>query len=254
MKKSILYNQNFFKDRRLVADIVNLAGFTHQDIVYEIGPGRGIITRELMKTAGKVVAIELDPRLAGQLKVEFSPNPKIKIIKADFLTFSIPEKNYQVFSNIPFNLTAKIIRKLLTSYGLKQAFLVVQKEAAEKFCGRPKTTQFSVLHQPWFTFEVIRNFDPTDFLPAPGVETVLLKISRRTAPLVAQISQSDFIHFVELGFNRWRKNLGKNFKDIFTYKQWRRLAHDLKFPLKSQPTDLTFPHWLGIFNFYKTIK
>ncbi|MBU1499394.1 hypothetical protein KKE48_00805, partial [Patescibacteria group bacterium] len=59
-----------------------------------------------------------------------------------------------------------------------------------------------------------------------------------------------FIKFVKLGFNRWRANLGKNFKEVFTYKQWRRLTHDLKFQLKAQPTDLTFNQWLGIFNFY----
>jgi len=253
MRTSILYNQNFFKDPRLVESIVRQAGIGSNDVVYEIGPGRGMITRELAKAAGKVVAVEIDRRLWLRLQAEFAADPRVKIINADWLNYRAADSNYKVFSNIPFNLTAEIVRKLLTSQGITEAYLVVQKEAAEKFTGSPKTTQFSVLNQAWFEFEVVRAFKKTDFEPRPSVDTVLLKISQRSEPLVPEAARSDYIWFIQLGFNRWRANLGKNFKNVFTYRQWRRLAHDLKFSVKVLPTDLIFDQWLGIFKFYHNV-
>lgn len=250
LRKSLRFSQNFFKDADLVAAIVRQADFSPQDTVYEIGPGRGIITQELAKAVKKVVAIEIDKDLFLSLRQKFINHPNVQLINADFLTYLIPDDEFKVFSNIPFNLTTEIVRKLLANPGLIEAFLIVQKEAGQKFAGTPKETQFSVLHKPWFEFQAIRQFNQSDFEPRPSVDTVLLKISRRPEALVVETAKGAFIKFVKLGFNRWRANLGKNFKNIFTYKQWRRLAHDLKFQLKAQPTDLTFNQWLGIFNFY----
>lgn len=253
--KSILYNQNFFRDPRLVSKIIRLANFGPNDTVYEIGPGRGIITRELVKTVGKVIAVEVDQRLAGRLQVDFAGNDRVKIINADWLNFCVPEKEYKVFSNIPFNITAEVVRKLLNEPNLPaEVFLVVQKEAAQKFTGTPKETQFSVLNKPWFEFEIVRQFKKIDFMPIPGVETVLLKITKRGIASVDAKHKSDYTWFVHLGFNRWLQNLGKNLKEVFTYNQWHRLSHDLKFPLQAQPTDLTFNQWLGIFKFYLVAK
>ncbi|MDZ4228762.1 MAG: 23S ribosomal RNA methyltransferase Erm [Patescibacteria group bacterium] len=253
MRKSILYNQNFFKDQRLVTEIVRAANFGPSDVVYEIGPGKGIITSVLAEAAGQVVAVEIDQKLWLSLKQKFATNPKVKLINADFLQYRIPDANFKVFSNIPFNLTAEIVRKLLASPGLTEAYLVVQKEAGGKFSGIPKETQFSILNKPWFEFEVVRAFKKTDFVPVPSVDTVLLKITKRQKPLVAVAAKNDYSSLVQLGFNRWRANLGKNLKQVLTYKQWQRLAHDLKFPVRALPTDLTFDQWLGIFNLVKNV-
>lgn len=169
MKQSIRYHQNFLRDPRLVARIVRLADFGPKDLVYEIGPGRGIITWELVKTAGKVMAVEIDRRLAERLQADFSGNSKVKIINADWLNFRVPEQDYKIFSNIPFNLTAQVIRKIVASpRPPRQSFLVVQKEAAEKFTGFPRSTRFSVFYQPWFEFQVIWRFQRRDFFPEPG--------------------------------------------------------------------------------------
>ncbi len=251
LRTSIRFNQNFFKDADLVAAVVQQVNFSPRDIVYEIGPGQGIITRELAKMVKKVVAIEIDKELFLRLKQKFANFPNVQLINIYFLKFSIPDIYYKVFANIPFNITADVLRKLLTVVNPPtNAYLVVQKEAAQKFAGTPKETQFSILTKPWFELEIVRSFRKTDFEPMPSVETVLLKIIKRPEELVDQAAKDNYIWFVKYGFNRWRQNLGKNFKAIFTYKQWQRLARDLKFNPKAQPTDLTFNQWLGIFNFY----
>lgn len=245
MRTSILYNQNFFKDPHLVAASVRQAGIGKNDLVYEIGPGRGIITRELAKVAGKVIAIEIDQRLAERLRQDFSGSPKVKIINADWLNFRVPEKDYKIFSNIPFNLTAQVVRKIVDSPRPPlESFLVVQKEAAEKFTGLPRSTRFSVFYQPWFEFKIRWNFRRSDFFPMPKVEAVLLSIARRDRSLVED--KQKYFYFVERGFNR--------IKPLFTYHQWRRLSRDLKFSLPAKPAKLSFDQWLGIFKFYQTIK
>lgn len=244
MKKSLRYNQNFFRDPRLVAASVAQTGIGKNDLVYEIGPGRGIITRELAKIAGKVVAVEIDRRLAERLRQDFSGNDKVKIINADWLDYRVPEGNYKIFSNIPFNLTAQVVRKIVDSpRPPRQSFLVVQKQAAEKFIGRPSSTQFSVSYQPWFEFKVVWVFKRRDFFPAPGVDAVLLSITKKEQSLVND--KQEYFYFVEAGFNRLKK--------LFTYRQWRRLARDLKFFLPVRPGNLSFDQWLGIFNFYHNV-
>lgn len=244
MKKSILFHQNFLRDPRLVARIVRLAGFGPKDVVYEIGPGRGIITRELVKTGAKVVAVEIDRRLAERLQVDFSGNSRVKIINADWLNFRVPDPDYKIFANIPFNLTAQVVRKIVASpRPPRQSFLVVQQEAAEKFTGIPRSTQFSVAYQPWFEFKVVWNFRRSDFFPVPKVKAVLLSINRREKPLVE--SKQKYFYFVERGFNR--------IKPLFTYHQWRRLGRELKFSLPARPGQLSFDQWLGIFKFYHNV-
>jgi len=221
----------------LVELIVRRLNIGPNDFVYEIGPGRGMITRELAKTAGKVVAVEIDPRLCLHLQVEFTANPQVKIINADWLNYRVPESNYKVFANIPFNLTAKIVNRLVTDRKFMEAFLVVQKEAAEKFTGTPKSTQWSVLNQPWFELQILYRFKRVDFFPRPSVKIVLLKISRRQKALVKAKDKGDYYRLVLQGFNNWR-----------------RLSRELKFPLHVRPGDLTFPQWLGIFKFHLTHK
>lgn len=255
LRKSIRFNQNFFKDADLVAAVMQQANFIPQDTVYEIGPGQGIITWQLAKKVKKVIAIEIDKTLFLILKQRFINQPNIELIHADFLSYQLPDQEYKVFSNIPFNLTTAVVRKLLTAvHPPTNTYLVVQQEAAQKFAGEPKETQFSILAKPWFELEIVRSFRKTDYKPMPSVETVLLKIIKRPEELVDQAAKDDYIWFVKYGFNRWRQNLGKNFKEVFTYKQWQRLARDLKFNPKAKPTDLTFSQWLGIFNFYQVLK
>lgn len=152
MEKRKLLSQNFFKDPALVSAIVSDASLGRNDIVVEIGPGNGIITRELAKVCHKVVAVEKDPDLYRQLKADFKDMPNAELHNKDFLRFEIRYPRCKVFSNIPYGITADIVNKLL--YGKNpplEAFLVMQKEAAQKFCGAPRETEYAVLIKPWFT-------------------------------------------------------------------------------------------------------
>lgn len=251
-RPSIRLAQNFLKDPSLVAALVSRTDLTGDDVVYEIGPGHGIITRVLAKVCRKVVAIEVQPALAKLLRQQFEGCKNVEVLNSDILAFDVPAIPYKVFSNIPFNITADILRKLL--YGKHtplRAYLIIQREAAEKYSGEARASQASVLLKPWYNFRIMYRFKRADFDPVPSVEVVLLDISKRGCPLVSASDTEMYRNFVTYGFSRQRANLGKSFKKVFSHLQWKRLANDLGFDVHAQPADLTFEQWLGAFQFFQ---
>ncbi len=244
--------QNFLKKSHLAASLVNDSSISLEDIVYEIGPGTGKITKELGKKAKKVIAIEKDCELYIKLKEKFKLNDNIILYNADFLKFKITESYYKVFANIPFNITSAIMRKIVSAKNPPvEAYLILQKEAAEKFIGAPKTTQFSVLVKPWFRSKIIRFFKRTDFSPAANVDVVMLHIEKRTPSLISPIDIPIYERFIKCGFGAWRKNLKLNYKNIFSHHQWKKLSRDLEFPIRAKPSELRYRQWLGLFDFFK---
>jgi 23S rRNA (adenine-N6)-dimethyltransferase len=249
-QKSLAHN--FLTKRRLAASLLNESSINRGDIVYEIGPGKGILTNELVNRAKRVIAIEKDYFLYLKLKKKFEHIDNIALHNADFLKLNIKEHRYKIFANIPFNITSAIVRKILHAPNPPlETYLILQKEAAEKFTGMPKITQFSVLIKPWFRLKIIRSFRRTDFSPVPKVDVVMLHIQKRNAPLVSTSEVPIYEEFIKYGFCTWRKNLKSNYKHVFTHRQWKRLSRDLRFPIHAHPSDLSFQQWLGLFDFYK---
>lgn len=252
VRKRIRLAQNFLTSRTLVEKLVSLTSIGKNDTVFEIGPGSGIITKELSKKAAKVIAIEIDPDLSESLRAILTDKDNIEIVTNDFLDYQITVSKYKVFSNIPFNITSDIVRKLI--YAQKppiDAYLIVQKEAAMKFSGEPHETEFSVLVKPWFSLTTLWAFRRVDFFPPPAVDTVLLHISRLSQPLVSQENVSLYTRFVQHGFRAWKKDLKTAYKEIFTYTQWKCLARDNHFQLDAIPTQLSVDQWINLFNFFQ---
>lgn len=256
LHKLIALAQNFLKDPALVRRLVSIASITPNDTVYEIGPGKGIVTAELARVAKKVIAIEKDPRLVRALRERFRALGNVEIVERDFLKYSMrPVDEYKIFANIPYNITAGIVRKILYAPPSPvEAFLIMQKEPARKFAGLPAETQFSLLAKPFFEFRILFHLRRTDFHPAPDVDSALLHIRRRIRPLLPREDAPLYRDFVQYGFGRWKRHLRSAFKHVFTYTQWKRLARDLNFPLNATPTQLSFEQWLGLYHAYKHLK
>lgn len=244
--------QNFLTKAHLAASLLNDSSISLADIVYEIGPGTGMLTKELGKRAKKVIAIEKDYELYMKLKRKFELNANIVLYNADFLQFKITESYYKIFANIPFNITSAVVRKIVYAANPPvEAYLILQKEAAEKFIGAPKTTQFSILVKPCFRLKIIRFFKRTDFSPVPNVDVVMLHIEKRIPSLISPKDIRIYERFVKCGFGAWRQNLKLNYKNIFSHNQWKKLSHDLEFSIRAKPSELTFRQWLGLFGFFK---
>ncbi len=240
-------SQNFLRRPEFVGSLIERTIIKNSDLVVEIGPGKGIITHELAKRAGKVVAVEVDPRLAASLKASFQDTKNIQIIEADFLKWRLPDNLYKVFSNIPFNMTADIIRKLTEDRNPPQvAYLVMQDKAAFRFMGRPKNSQTSILITPWFEIRIISNIDRREFIPIPNINAVLAKFEKREQPLVKEEYRQTFRDFVVYGYNQWQPNILDAFKELFSPRQRSILERELKIR-NLKPSDLTIEQWLKLF-------
>ena len=250
--KQIILAQNFLRSSKLVRSLLDTSSIGLYDVVCEIGSGRGIITAELARIARRVIAVEKDPILVERLRARFQGVDNVEVIENDFLHYHIPHREYKIFANIPYNITADVVRKILFSPPIpNEAYLMMQKEAAEKISGSPSETQFSILAKPLFDIRIIRELRRTDFEPVPNVDSVLIQIKKRQSLLIQEEDTFLYRSFVRYGFGRWKKSLKLIFKPIFTYGQWKRLSKDLHFPLDATPSQLTFEQWLGLFETFK---
>src|SRR5947199_4929505 len=114
-RQSIFYAQHFLKNPYLVASLLDRCSMGHDDVVYEIGPGKGIITEQLALRCKQVVAIEKDPHLVVRLQQIFVGRPNVTLHSGDFLHYPLPHQPYKVVANIPFNITAAIVTGLTTA-------------------------------------------------------------------------------------------------------------------------------------------
>ncbi len=254
MRNRIAYSQNFLKDSKLIASLIERSNISKNDLVFEIGAGSGIITEELAKQARKVVAFELDVSLFRKLTHSFAGNPNLELKCGNFLKFSLPYTPYKVFSNIPFNITSDIIKKLTFSVNPpKDSYLIVQKEAALKFTGKPftdKNSLISTILYPWFEFSIVYKFQRSDFFPRPNVDSVLLEIKKRDEPLVNNNDRDDYRDFVVFAFSQFSPNILEGLEKVLGSQEILTLSHKLNFLAKQKPSEINFENWLDLFNLF----
>lgn len=253
-KRLLKHSQNFLYNQKLVEFLVEKSSIAAGDTVYEIGPGKGIITAHLAKKAWRVLAVEKDKLLYDELLNKFEGIKNTEIISGDFLNFQLPKKgDYKIFSNIPFNMTADILDILLSNQNPpKDVFLIIQKESALKYAGHPYGPERfkSLDFKPFFDLKIIYDFKKSDFKPVPQVDIVLLNIKRKDVPLVSEKEIRTYQDFIAYGFSQRRATLEERFGKIFTKEQFKHLSQDLKFKLDVAPTDLNFEQWLGLFKYF----
>ena len=150
--------------------------------------------------------------------------------------FNLPNYPYKIFSNIPFNITAEIIKKITLGNNPPQvSYLFIQKEAAAKFMGMPfnkQNSQISVLLYPWFEFSVAYEFDHKDFFPKPAVNIILLEIKKRLKPLIETPKKDKYFDFVTYCFNRFKPYLIGGVPSKINFNRWLNL---FKLFLESPP-------------------
>jgi 23S rRNA (adenine-N6)-dimethyltransferase len=248
--RSIRYSQNFFKNYGVAQKLVKESSITSLDTVVEIGPGYGTITKALMARAGKVIALEKDKKMYELLKEKYKNNPKIQVVHADYLHYTVREKPYKIFSNIPFSISSQVIKKICFSHHPPtDAYLFTQREAAERFGGKHHEYELSAMTKPWFDYRIVYRFQSDDFSPVPSIEVVLLSIHQKAKPLLPQDKAPLYRSFVIYTFRQQKKDAYLALKDIFTYEQWKRLAHNLHFPIRIGITELQLTHWVGLFTY-----
>jgi 23S rRNA (adenine-N6)-dimethyltransferase len=236
--------------------VISQAPVSEKDLVVEIGPGHGILTDQLVRRCGSVIAVELDPRLCDELRDRYADQPRVSIVEADFLRFALPRQpGYKVVGSIPYSRTAQIVRHLLeAAFPPDDAFLVMQREAAQRFAGAPFAPESlqSLLLKPWWQSEIVRHLERREFEPPPTVHSAVFWLARRGRPLIATSEADTYRRFVRSCFGQGQ-TVDACLRRCFTRHQIRRLSRDLRFEIAGTPSALSFDQWLALFRFSRLI-
>ena len=219
--------QNFLIDRGVVKKVIEAAELNLNDIVLEIGPGLGTLTQELAKKAGKVVAVEKDLKMIEVLKETLKDFKNIEVIRGDIrkinIKYCMPNAGYKVVANLPFYLTAPVIRKFLEAENPpKEMILIVQKEVGQRICAKPPDMNLLAVSVQFYSKpKIISYISKKSFWPQPKVDSAIIKIVPGGAsenPAAAGFSDGAkskefrdlFFKIVKAGFSQPRKQLINN--------------------------------------------
>lgn len=202
--------QHWLHDREVLAHIAECAELTRSDTVLEIGPGLGTLTSELLRRAGKVIAVEFDTDLASKLPAQF-PGTDLEVIQGDILKFDLSTlpAGYKVVANIPYYITSKIIQMLMTATNKpKVVVLLVQKEVARRLAAKPGDMSILGVSAQVYAEVSLGNIVPAKlFTPLPKVDSQVVILKTRGTPFFAGINEIDFFRIVKAGFSAKRKML-----------------------------------------------
>ena len=184
------FGQNFLKDKKIVVKIANLSNITKNDLVIEVGPGRGILTAELAERAKLVLAYEIDNELEHSLSELQKKYSNIDIIYDDFINRNIESdiksyeyKNIYFISNVPYYITTPILMKLMNSnVDFQKIVMMVQKEVGDRFSAKPKTKEYGSLTVCLnYFYNVYKELDVnrSEFIPVPNVDSVVVSFTKK---------------------------------------------------------------------------
>lgn len=225
-KKS--FGQNFLTDTNILQKIVDTAEIDKNVNVIEIGPGIGALTEFLAENAAEVMAFEIDDRLIPILADTLRDFDNVKVINEDILKsdlqsrikeFANPDLPIKVVANLPYYITTPILMHLIESKIPFAEFVVMmQKEVADRISAEPNTKAYgslSIAVQYYMTAKVAFVVPRTVFVPAPNVDSAILKMTRREQPIV-QVKDEDFFFRVsKISFIHRRKTLWNNLTSHF---------------------------------------
>lgn len=225
-KKS--FGQNFLTDTNILQKIVDTAEIDKHVNVIEIGPGIGALTEFLAENAAEVMAFEIDERLMPILADTLQEFENVKIINEDILKsdlqarikeFSNPELPIKVVANLPYYITTPILMHLIESRIPFSEFVVMmQREVADRISAQPNSKSYgslSIAVQYYMTAKVAFIVPRTVFVPAPNVDSAILKMTRRDKPAIEVKDEPFFFKVSKASFTHRRKTLWNNLTSCF---------------------------------------
>lgn len=240
--------QNFLRDPQLAERLVKRSGIGPGDVVYDLGAGSGVLTAALAGRAARVVAVENDPGLADGLRARFQAQTNVVIRQADIRTYPLPRADYVVFASPPFDITAAIMRRLTDApVPPRDAWLVLQREAAERYAGSPQQTLAALRVAPWFSVEILHRFKRTDFAPRPAVDVAFVRVHKRGPPLVSGRDARLYRDLVAAVFTAWRPSVGRSLSDAIGVRPAARLLAAAGIDPASRPSAIALDRWLTLY-------
>jgi 23S rRNA (adenine-N6)-dimethyltransferase len=238
--------QHFLRSSRLAEELVRSAGFGPGDLVVDIGAGTGALTRALVESGARVLALELDPLLAAELRRRFR-RAAVTVVEADAVEWRWPGEAFSVLANLPFAGSSAILGRLLQDPGrpLVRADVIVQWELAAKDAALWPATLRSTYWRAWHDLAVTRRLSRAAFAPVPRVDAAVLRVTRRRE-VVPAAEHERYWRFLTSAFGS-NASLARALRPQLSPVELRRLADVLGFSVDARPRDLDADQWAGLY-------
>lgn len=254
-KKSL--GQNFLSSKRALGQIVRAGNLQAGEIVLEIGPGRGVLTRALLDTGVKVIAIEKDRELMVFLNEKFKKeisSGQLKILEGDVLELELVDvglenEKYKIIANIPYYITGQFLKKFLSHKNQPQSMvLLLQKEVVTRIIARDKKESIlSMSVKVYGEPKLIGKVPARDFKPAPKVDSAIISIENISKKNFSSIEKEEsFFKIVRAGFAHKRKKLIRNLESITDQEKIKSAFDTLGISSNSRAEDLSLENWLSL--------
>lgn len=261
--------QNFLIDDNVIEQIVNGAEVEKDDIVIEIGPGLGSMTKVLLERAGKVICIELDSKMIEILHDRFIAYKNIEIINEDVLKIDLNKlienellqekgiRNVKVVANLPYYITTPIIMKLIESnLKIESITVMIQKEVADRLIEIPSGKNTGAITYTVYYYcdsENIGVVSNTSFIPMPEVTSEIIRLIIRKEPKVKVKDEELFFKLIKSAFMQRRKTLLNSLTNSGIFKNRQDAENALKtidLPLNIRPEKLTIEDFAKLSDYY----
>jgi 16S rRNA (adenine1518-N6/adenine1519-N6)-dimethyltransferase len=247
------FGQNFLHDRGVAAKIVAAARIGPDDVVVELGPGRGVLTRLIAGTGARLVALELDRRLVEELGAEFADRPNVEVVSADFTKVSLGAllgdrglDRCVLIGNIPYHLTRDVLFDFLVDEyaSISRSVIMMQREVGDRIASPPGSKVYgipSVVLQSLYDIEVVTKVAAGSFFPPPLVASIVLAFRPLAKPLLGPGEMRPFIALVKNVFQQRRKTVHNTLRAFYSLSEesLERIHAETGIDLQSRPEALS---------------
>jgi 16S rRNA (adenine1518-N6/adenine1519-N6)-dimethyltransferase len=250
--------QNFLHSSSILRKIVEAAKVGENDVVLEIGPGKGALTEELLLKAKKVVSVEKDPDLIPLLKEKFAAEidaGKLQLIEGDILdplllnSLGFKNNEFKIVANIPYYITGQIFRLFLSGDVQPTSItMVIQKEVAERIVSRDKKESIlSLAVKAYGTPKYVEKIAARYFTPEPKVDSAIIFIENISRKNFTTKKEEDlFFSILKTSFAHKRKLLIGNLSDLFDKETLKKTFVSCNIPEKSRAEEIPIEKWLEL--------
>jgi len=254
--------QNFLITGSIYDQIIKIAELNKNDTVLEVGPGLGFLTEKLAEKVRKVIAVELDDKIADVLKKRLKEGKveNVKIINKNVLDlisdirYQISDifTEYKIVANLPYNITSIFLRKMLSAENKpKSMTLMLQKEVAERIAAKPpRMSLLAISVQFYAEVEIIDYVLKENFWPQPKVDSAIIKLKVKSEKL--KVNEKEFFRLVKIGFSAKRKMLKNNLSAGFgiTGLEVENKFKNAGFSKKIRAGELSVKDWIKLMGYF----
>ena len=258
--------QNFLIDENVITTAIEKSNINKDDLVIEIGPGLGTLTKYLLESAGRVVCVELDKRMIKILEERFFLYKNLDIINADILKTDLNKiikdvkekynlKSAKIVANLPYYITTPIIMQLLENkIDIESITVMIQKEVADRLAEIPGGKNTGAITYTVYYYgeaEKLLEVPNTAFIPEPSVTSEVIKINIRKEPAVKVNNEKEFFKLIKIAFLQRRKTLLNSLTNngVSTKEKLLEILKDLKIDEKIRSEKLTIEQFANLSNY-----